>query len=655
VGASRTPTQSAGAAAEVGRGDTAERYRSLVAAMTEGIVFFDAAGAILDCNPAAERILGLPRDVVLARSGGEPWATVRDDGSAMPIEEYPLTITLRTGQPVRGVVMGIDRPDGTRCWTLMNSEPLRRPGEPRPFGVVTSFEDVTESRAAAEAVRRREAQFRLALECAEHVFWEADFATGRVTSGAPWTIAGWAPDALDGSGAAFRALIHPDDRGTITDAFRAHLEGRAAQYHAQYRLRSASGDYRWIQARGRILRGHDGTPERVTGTVTDVTEERLLAERVRAADRLASIGTLAGGIAHEVNNPLACVVSNLAYLEEALARVTAGDGADASPAELRQAVREALDGATRVRGIIRGLRQFASPEAHAPRTRVDAAAQLAAGVDLARNELTHRARLTVDLAPDLPPVVAGDGELGQVLVNLLVNAGQAIPEGRVGENEIRVAARAEGHRVVIEVRDTGAGIRPEDRPRIFDPFFTTKPVGGGTGLGLSVVHGIVTTLGGRLEVESAAGAGALFRVILPAAPAESPPPPVREAAPRRGRVLIVDDDPLVGRSLARLLSGAHQVEALASPLEALRRIRAGETWDVVLCDLMMPELSGMELEARVQEAVPGLASRFVYLTGGAFTDSARAFLAGGRPYLEKPVDAMELRARVGERVRAVAG
>ncbi|HET9552981.1 MAG TPA: MEDS domain-containing protein [Anaeromyxobacteraceae bacterium] len=377
-------------------------------------------------------------------------------------------------------------------------------------------------------------------------------------------------------------------------------------------------------------------------------EERERAEdalreserRLHLATRLASVGTLAAGVAHEINNPLAFVAGNLAFLAE---RLEAG-GADP---ELRRAVAEALDGASRIRATVQGLRRLSRPADGTPRAPVDVAAELSAGVAIARAQVASRARLSVDLAPGLPAVEAGPNELAQVAVNLLVNAAQATPEGRAGEHEVRLAARAERGGVVVVVSDTGAGMTPEVQARIFDPFFTTKDAGAGTGLGLAICHGIVAGLGGAIDVESAPGRGTTFRVRLPAAGHEAVPaaPAPAEDGSRR-RVLVVDDEPLVGRVIARLLAG-HEVEVLASAEEAARRLEAGERWDLVLCDLIMPALTGMELAARLERTAPDALASLVFMTGGAYTEGARAFEErSGRRFVEKPIEPEALRALV---------
>jgi CheY-like chemotaxis protein len=235
-------------------------------------------------------------------------------------------------------------------------------------------------------------------------------------------------------------------------------------------------------------------------------------------------------------------------------------------------------------------------------------------------------------------------------LNLLINAAQAIPEGEPALHVVRasIGMHPDG-RVRVEVADDGAGIPPEVRARIFDPFFTTKPVGVGTGLGLSICHGIVAGLGGEIAVEGEPGKGTVFRVLLPAAPAavEAEPTPLPPVPLRRARVLVVDDEPLVRRAVQRILSPPHEVETRANGREALAALEGEGGFDLVLCDLMMPEMSGMELHGLLAEREPALASRFVFLTGGAFTPGARDFLSRvPNARVEKPFEPAALRELV---------
>jgi CheY-like chemotaxis protein len=274
---------------------------------------------------------------------------------------------------------------------------------------------------------------------------------------------------------------------------------------------------------------------------------------------------------------------------------------------------------------------------------------------MATNEIRHRARLIRDLRP-VPPVEANESRLGQVFLNLLVNAAQAIPEGRASANEIRVATYVtDDGRVCIEISDTGSGIPPEVQKRLFTPFFTTKQVGVGTGLGLSICHRIVTGLGGAITVDSAVGAGTTFKVYLPpAAPRltmTSPMPQVPDRQGRRGRILVIDDEEPVVRAAMRILQNEHDVAIATAASAAVDRVIAGERFDMILCDLMMPEMTGMELYAELMKIAPDQAEAMVFITGGAFTPRARGFLDRVKnERFEKPFNATQLRALVRERL-----
>ena len=369
------------------------------------------------------------------------------------------------------------------------------------------------------------------------------------------------------------------------------------------------------------------------------TEEYLLT------DRMVSVGTLAAGVAHEINNPLAYLIANLGFISEELGQLAKGMQ-NPRLDEIRSAVQESREGAERMRLIVRDLKAFSrADDDH--RGPVDVRRVIESSINMAWNEIRHRARLVKDYA-ELPIVEANESRLGQVFLNLLINAAQAIPDGDAARHEIRIVTRAVAtSAAIIEVHDTGTGIAPEIRDRIFDPFFTTKPVGVGTGLGLSICHGIITRLGGTIEIESELGKGSVFRVILPASEAAPAPrisssivPPSR----RRTRVLVVDDDPMIGASIRRVLSSEHDVVVLTDAREALDRIRSGERFEHVLCDLMMPEMSGMDFYEKLLNEAAEQCESVVFLTGGAFTQRAREFLDEvPNPRLEKPFDARALR------------
>ncbi len=253
---------------------------------------------------------------------------------------------------------------------------------------------------------------------------------------------------------------------------------------------------------------------------------------------------------------------------------------------------------------------------------------------------------------EVPPVIANESRLGQLFLNLVVNAAQALPEGSPADNRIEIGVRLEGPMVTVTIADTGSGIPKDVLPRIFEPFFTTKPVGQGTGLGLSICRRIVVQLGGDIAVHSAPGEGTRFTIRIPRAdapnkqtPKELPP---RPSPGRRARILCIDDEPALGLALRRALVSEHDVVLLTSANEALQQVKNGERFDLCLCDLMMPGMSGMDFHAELEAFVPDLAKRIVFLTGGAHTPRAREFFETvHNQRLDKPMGLEELRRAIG--------
>lgn len=387
-----------------------------------------------------------------------------------------------------------------------------------------------------------------------------------------------------------------------------------------------------------------------TETLADQLRERIrerthqladTREQLVASERLSTVGTLAAGVAHEINNPLAFILGNVDFAVRELR----------SPVpelpEVIAALEEAKVGGTRVRDIVRDLKLFArAPAVEKGSTAVEPL--LERSIAMAANEIRHRAKL-VRAYGGVPFANGAETRLGQVFLNLLINAAQSIPEGNAEANEIRVSTRMVGDRIVVEVADTGCGMSAEVREHVFEPFFTTKPIGVGTGLGLSICHGIIRSLGGAITVESEPGKGTCFRVSLQPAGVATPDAPVAAAVGHIDSrdILVIDDEPLLARSLRRGLA-PHRVIAETSGRSALTRLAAGERFDLVVCDVMMPEMSGPEVFEEMCRVAPEQAERVIFLTGGAFTASARDFLAAShQPVLEKPADADDIRRILG--------
>jgi PAS domain S-box-containing protein len=398
----------------------------------------------------------------------------------------------------------------------------------------------------------------------------------------------------------------------------------------------------------------------------DVSEARKLRERVALSERLASLGTLAAGVAHEINNPLTYVLGNASVVARELDQLnqTVRERRDSAGAlldlvaerthGLSQALVEIQEGAERIRGIVVDLRAFSRPESAERAGDVRSALEWALRV--LEPELRGRAELVTHLEP-VPSVQRSGANLGQVFLNLLLNAVEAVAESSAREHVVEVSTSLEPTGFVrVDVRDTGIGMAPDVLKRIFEPFFTTKPVGKGTGLGLSICHGIVAAAGGEIEVQSTPGLGSRFRVRLPVELRSEPP---RESGPapgsaRRARILVVDDEPQVSTAIRRILSG-HEVVSTTRAAEALALVADEPGFDLVLCDLAMAELSGRELYERLAAERPEYAERVVFMSGGAFSSDTEKFLkATARPCLSKPFGAAELRDRVNALLRAGA-
>ena len=384
-------------------------------------------------------------------------------------------------------------------------------------------------------------------------------------------------------------------------------------------------------------------------------DQAKLQDQLLISDRMASMGTLAAGVAHEINNPLACVMANLELAAKEIAERVDTLGVTEQFSEVFEELHDAREASERIRNIVRDLKIFSRSEEERSGP-VDVEHVLESTVRMAWNEIRHRARVVRQFGT--PPFAqASESRLGQVFLNLIINAAQAITEGNATKNEIRIttAQRPDGS-IAITIGDTGPGMPPEILSRLFTPFFTTKPVGVGTGLGLSICHRIITGFGGSIRVESEVGRGTDFFITLPIArdgAASVRPPIVNEPSVKtHGRVLVVDDDPMIAKAIQRVLAVDHEVIVVRSGAQALARVGSGERFDVIVCDLMMPHMTGMELHGEILGVAPDLAERMVFLTGGAFTVRARAFLDEVlNPRLEKPFTGSQLRALIDARMR----
>jgi PAS domain S-box-containing protein len=614
----------------------------------------DATGRFVQCNAALERTFGARLGTVPGRHISE-FFTV-DDVQAI------LAAILRNGR-VRDQELHAVDPEGHAYWVAGHACWI-------PHGqsgfVLGSFADITERKLTEEALRQSEASLRSVLHASpDGIIVHSKGRYLFVNPAAVRQLGFNNPDELMHTSIFER--VHPDEYAAVRERINSMARsGRPA----------VPLDIQFLRADGEIFIGEvasipatfDGQPA-IISIIRDVGEQRRLQSQLYLADRLATVGTLAVGVAHEINNPLSWVMGNLGLLADEFDRQIALREQEPidpaavvrSRARVRELLGRAQEGTERVRRIVRDLGRFARSDEGGDGT-TDIHELLDSTLEIADVQIRHRARLLRDYQAK-QRARGSEARLGQVFLNLLVNAGQAISPGSTRDNQIRVATRDlhddRGEWVEIAISDTGCGIPEKLRARIFDPFFTTKPVGEGTGIGLAISHSIVTAAGGRMEVDSVEGKGTTFRVILAAVHADEPSQPAMpilqdkpeasEAA--RARVLVVDDEPLIREMVCDALA-EHQVEAVSSGRMALPRI-VEESWDLILCDLIMPELSGVELWERLGELRPEARQKLVFMTGGDFSGKAAHFMESvAVRRLEKPFSIKALRALVRKALRS---
>lgn len=390
----------------------------------------------------------------------------------------------------------------------------------------------------------------------------------------------------------------------------------------------------------------------------DASEPGKSRRRLGYSDRLASLGTMAAGVVHEINNPLTTIVANIDLISEEIQayqqRLSETPDPEQAPllehlwSELSGMVAEVGTAAEHIRSIVAALGLFSRPNIEKGHP-ADLRRVIEWVVHTNAHQFRQRARVTTRLEGS-PLIDAPESRLVQVFFELLVNAAQAIPPGHVEQNEVQISSRyKDNNKVIVEISDTGCGMTPEVLQHIFEPFFTTK--GLGNGLGLSVCHGVVRSLGGEIQVESQVGKGSVFRVVLPIVPFDTySTQPAAQAKPaRRARILVVDDEPMVLRTIRRILEDEHEVITAESSTEALALLETNHDFDVIFCDLMMPSVTGMDVYEQLLKTRPEEARRVVFLTGGSFTTRAMEFLRSvPNRTLNKPFDINGLRAAVQE-------
>jgi two-component system, cell cycle sensor histidine kinase and response regulator CckA len=623
--------------------DRAQRYLEMAEVI---LLKLDLDGRITLVNRYACAVLGWTADELLGRDWAETClpARIRD--------EFRKKFHNLVAGDLSIVENAILTRSGEERLVEWRHRPLRD-DEGRVIGTFSSGVDITERNRATEALRTAEERMRFALQNANVGIWDMDSTTGVIR----WSEIlesqyGLQPGTFGGTFEAFIECIHPDDRESMIEAARKAMKS-GADFWIQNRSIWPDGTVRWLSNAGRFHLGEHGEPVRGVGISLDVTERRTLEEQYQQAQKMEAIGRLAGGVAHDFNNLLTAI---LGYCELLLADLDRDDPRQADIAEIQKAGASAA-------GLTRQLLAFSRKEIIEP-TLLDLNMVVADMRAMLERLIGEDVKVVLGRRPEPARVRADRGQAEQIVMNLAVNARDAMPRGgtltietanvELDEHYAKTHLSVKpGPYVVLTMTDTGTGMTPQVQARLFEPFFTTKEVGKGTGLGLATVHGIVTRSGGSVNAYSEVGRGTAFKVYFPRADAaemvvEAPPPVAR---PRAGAqtVLVVEDAEGLRELARRLLQRqGYTVLVAANADEALRLFERHASIDVVLTDVVMPGASGPELTMRLVERRPAL--KVIYMSG--YTEEAIAqhgVLNPGIAFLQKPFTS----ATLGRKIREV--
>lgn len=589
-------------------------YRAIFDHARDAMLLVDTHARVIEVNRAGTELFGIPRESMIGMDVTSLFLDVDREECARQIDSGQLGEKLRVTRrardaDIRFVEMVVSR-------DVMNGRHL------------LALRDRTEQ-------RRREAQserYRALWQRARDIVFFID-QSGRLLDANDAAVETYGPrDSLIGR--HIEQLRAPHARVGVDEQL-----GTAFAHGLLFETVHLRADGRHMPVEVSSRATTIGGETVLVSVIRDITERKLMQARLVEADRLASVGTLAAGVAHEINNPLAYVMTSL----EVASRVVRKASTDALPSLARAAdlLSTALHGAERVRAIVRDLKTLARTDDE--ETAVDVRSVIDACLDVAQHELRQRVDLVREYG-DVPTVRANEGRLAQVFLNLIVNAAHAVRAAGRERGTVHIeTARDIWGRVVVKVSDNGTGIDPQMMPRIFDAFVTTKRAGEGTGLGLYLSRSIVNALGGEIHAESELGRGSTFVVTLVAGAPSTPPPPSVHTLPgarlrptRRARVLLVDDEIAIGAALRAALEEEHELLVLASAEAALEWLRDDDLFDLVLTDISMPGMSGLELLGHIRTHLPALAPRVVLMSGGALPSGVSESALADVHVLEKP-------------------
>jgi PAS domain S-box-containing protein len=619
-----------------------EKYRSVLEGMEESYYEVDLAGNYTFFNNALCRQLGYSREEL--RDMNYRVYTPPDDIKRV-FQVYNQVY--RTGKPIKLFDMAQIRKDRTRLVAQTSVFPLRN--ERREIvGFRGVGRDITERVRMEEALRQSEEKYQTVMENIEEAYFEVDLA-GNFTffNDALCHQLGYSREELIGMN--YRVYTPPERQKTAFATYnRIYRTGEPAEIFDALQIRK-DGKPISVESSAAPIRNERGEIVGFRGVTRDVTERKLaeeekrqLEQKAQLASRLASVGELASGVAHEINNPLTGVIG---YAHLLLARKDI-------PKDMIRDVEIINEGAQRVAGIVKKLLAFAR-QTRPEQRYVNINELIHNTLDLQAYALAaNNIKVSLQLARDLPMTIADPGQLQQVFLNLIMNAETAMKLAR-DKGKLSIKTEHPDNTIRIYFKDTGHGIAKENLESIFDPFFTTREVGQGTGLGLSVCHGIVTEHKGRIWVESEPGKGATFIVELPTVTEDKQlemPEPVIIEEPKKvhkAKILVVDDEPVIRQLISQVLGDeGHEVETADNAADALKMVKS-KRYRLILLDIKMPGMSGVELYKKFEKIAPSITRRVVFITGDVMGKRTMSFLDKTKaPCMMKPFDAKQLKTDV---------
>jgi two-component system, cell cycle sensor histidine kinase and response regulator CckA len=603
------------------------------------------SGEFVYANDAFNEIMGMG-PVAGARAGGYsgPYGIFGRDGKPYPESALPFVRALHEKRTVVVDDIVIQRHDGTRVDVRAFGKPLRDEEGNIAMVMVSFFDITTEVTAEREGASAR-ARLELAVKHAPLIIWSTD-ADGVITLSEGAGLEAVGVQLGQHVGRSVREVY--GDNPAVVENIRRALNGESFSIAPLELGGSVLGG--WMGP----IKDAAGKITGITGIATDATERHRATQRAARNDRMVAMGTMAASVAHEINNPLAYVLEGLRGMDRELQQLCA-ELSGSMRIEVRERLQRLLklipdvkEGAERVRVITRDLQTFSRPDSGIGAALTDVRRAAEAAVQMLRNQIEARAKLVLDM-PRSVTVRGNEPRVVQIFVNLLLNAVQAVCDRPREQQEISVRIKTDRANVIVEVADSGPGIPDELLPRIFEPFVTTKAIGEGTGLGLFVCRNLVHELGGSIEAGNRREGGALLKVTLPRlASGVGPAPEPPQGVAARARILLIDDNVNLGRVMVDALSGEqHHAEVVFSGREAVDKLATGAQFDVVFCDLMMKDMSGMDVYEELKRVRPGAESALVFMTGGVFTEPARKFLASvPNPWIQKPFDVCEQVSRL---------